>query len=596
MTGLAKAALNEPMINRVRIRKDRRGDLAIVEVCCICGGRHVHGAPKSGPLGNRVAHCGPPFRSSDIPTYNLVETMPHEPDERTILDGEIRSFFAAHDMSHPGTWLYPFERDDFKGHPVFDRDGNLVEIHATRPMWARDGKVFPGHHLVWRVNGNHEAPPRAPIVDERQHDEVFDLLQFTPERLALLKASGPNSTAAERERYGHLAELLWRYAERETPRVLAGLPPAAPPTLEPEPTSPPPSAAAPPPVTHDSPLPVIYRRLSDVQAQLIRWLWPGRIARGKVSLLAGHPGLGKSQVAVSLAAIVTTGGMFPVDGGRCEHGSVVILSAEDDAADTIKPRLLAAGADTSRCYTLDAVPDTDLDGSPFTRSFNLRTDLDRLAALLEAIGDAILVIVDPITAYLGATDSHRNAEVRGVLAPLADLAARYSVAVAAVSHLNKAGDNEALLRVTGSLAFVAAARAAYIITRDKDNPVRRLFLPLKNNLGNDQAGLAFIVEARELDGGIQTSRVAWESEPVTVTADEAMQPAEPDEERSQRDEIADWLQDLLGSGRMKSQEVQTKAKQAGFAWRTVQRAAREAGVAIKREGFGPETVTYWSLR
>lgn len=341
--------------------------------------------------------------------------------------------------------------------------------------------------------------------------------------------------------------------------------------------------------------PVVFRRLSDVQAQSIRWLWPGRFARGKVSMIAGNPGLGKSQVTASLAAIVTSGGPWPVDGGRCERGSVIFLSAEDDAADTIKPRLLAAGADTDRCYILDAVKDRDADGAARLRSFNLQSDLDRLAALLERIGDVAVVVIDPISAYLGGTDSHKNAEVRAVLAPLAELAARHGVAVVCVSHLNKAGGNEALMRVTGSLAFVAAARAAYVVARDKNDPQRRLFLPLKNNIGNDQAGLAFKVESSELDGGIQTSRVMWDSEAVTVTADEAMRPAETDDERSQRDEITDWLQDLLYPGRMKSQEVQSKAKQAGFAWRTVQRAAKESGVMMKREGFGPDTVTYWSL-
>lgn len=269
-------------------------------------------------------------------------------------------------------------------------------------------------------------------------------------------------------------------------------------------------------------VPVIFRRLSDVQAQPIRWLWPGRFARGKVSMIAGNPGLGKSQVTASLAAIVTTAGCWPVDAARCEAGSVVFLSAEDDAADTIKPRLLAAGADTGRCYTLDAVTDRDADGVARIRSFNLQGDLDRLAALLECIGDVALVVIDPISAYLGGTDSHKNAEVRAVLAPLAELAARHCVAVICVSHLNKAGGNEAVMRVTGSLGFVAAARAAYIVARDKDDPHRRLFLPIKNNIGNDQAGLAFKVESFELDDDIQTSRVMWDAEPVTVTADEAM--------------------------------------------------------------------------
>lgn len=340
---------------------------------------------------------------------------------------------------------------------------------------------------------------------------------------------------------------------------------------------------------------VAYRRMSDIQAKPIRWLWPGRIARGKVSMIAGNPGLGKSQLTASLAAIVTTGGRWPVDGGRCDRGSVIFLSAEDDAADTIKPRLMAAGADASRCYMLDAIRETDSDGLPHVRSFSLQKDVDRLGALLETLGEVAMVVIDPISAYLGGTDSHKNSDVRAALAPLSDLAARHGVAVIAVSHLNKGGGNEALMRVTGSLAFVAAARAAYLIAKCKDDPQRRLFLPLKNNLGADEGGLAFTIESCDLDGGIETSRVMWASQPVTMTADEAMRPA-TDDERTQRDEIGEWLQDLLADGRMKSKEVKAKAMQEGFAWRTVQRAAKAAGVNTReREGFGSDCATYWSL-
>src|SRR5215831_1137619 len=99
----------------------------------------------------------------------------------------------------------------------------------------------------------------------------------------------------------------------------------------------------------------IVRRLSEVEAKPIRWLWPGRIARGKVSMIAGHPGLGKSQITAALAAVVTTGGTWPVDRTQCERGSVILLNAEDDAADTIRPRLEAAGADISRIEIIEAV-------------------------------------------------------------------------------------------------------------------------------------------------------------------------------------------------------------------------------------------------
>lgn len=333
----------------------------------------------------------------------------------------------------------------------------------------------------------------------------------------------------------------------------------------------------------------IFRRVADVQAKPIRWLWPGRIAQGKVSIIAGNPGLGKSQVTVGMAATVSTGGLWPVDGKRCEVGNVIILSAEDDPSDTIRPRLEAAGADLSRVYILDAVLDGPLVGGGETpRAFNLKTDIDHLGSMLKEIGGAALVIIDPITAYLGTTDSHKNAEIRALLSPLAELAGQYGAAVVAVSHFNKNANTEALMRVTGSLAFVAAARAAYVVARDPENEARRLFLPLKNNLGNDQSGLAFTVEAVQVEsaiGMIGTSRVVWESSAVTVTAEEAMRPQVNNEERSDLDDAKDFLRGLLADGAVSSNQIRKDADGAGHNWRTIQRAQKDLGVIAFKDGM-----------
>lgn len=153
-------------------------------------------------------------------------------------------------------------------------------------------------------------------------------------------------------------------------------------------------------------------------------------------MLAGHPGLGKSQLTASMAAIVTTGGLWPVDKTRCERGNVVFFSAEDDAEDTIRPRLEAAGADLDRIFILDAVMEGN---GTRPRAFNLKADLPRLGQMLEYIGDVALVVIDPVTAYLGDTDSHKNADIRALLSPLGELASRHGAAVVCVSHLNKGG-------------------------------------------------------------------------------------------------------------------------------------------------------------
>ncbi len=334
---------------------------------------------------------------------------------------------------------------------------------------------------------------------------------------------------------------------------------------------------------------IAYRRVSDIKAKPIRWLWQGRIARGKVSMLAGNPGLGKSQVTVSMATVVSTGGTWPVDRTRCERGNVIFLSAEDDPADTIRPRLEAAGADLSRVFILDAVIESyRADGGEVVRAFNLNTDLVRLGTMLEEIGGAALIVIDPITAYLGEADSHKNAEIRALLSPLSDLAAKHGTAVVCVSHLNKGGGSEALMRVTGSMAFVAAARAAFIVAKDQENETRRLFLPLKNNIGNDQTGLAFTLQSAQVEspaGLIDTSRVIWETNAVTVTADEAMIVQGDPEERSALEEAKDFLQGLLADGAIAAKRVYAEARGAGYAERTMRRAQKALGVEAFKDGL-----------
>jgi putative DNA primase/helicase len=342
------------------------------------------------------------------------------------------------------------------------------------------------------------------------------------------------------------------------------------------------SEAAP---TSDDPSGIICSRVADIEAKPVHWLWRGRIARGKVTLIAGHPGLGKSQAGLSLAAIVSAGGKWPLCGEHCERGSVVILSAEDDAADTIRPRLEAAAADVSRVHLFEAVRDQDDKGEMRTRGLSLATDITRIAAKIAELSDVALLIVDPVSAYLGDTDSHKNADVRALLTPLADMASRHGVAVVLITHLSKNASAEALLRVQGSIAFAAAARAAWGVARDKNAPSRRLFLALKNNIGQDQTGLAFAVEGVTLPGGIETSRVVWEGEPVTMSAEEAFAPELNREDRAAVEEAKAFLAGLLADGPVPSRQVRADAEGAGHHWSAIRRAQVALGVDAVKEGF-----------
>ena len=268
---------------------------------------------------------------------------------------------------------------------------------------------------------------------------------------------------------------------------------------------------------------LISRRASEIQPEAIHWLWPQRIAQGKLCLIAGPPGLGKSQVTIYCAAIISSGGTW-CTGETCEAGDAFLLSAEDGPADTIRPRLEACGAHLDRVHVIEAVRDKQRD-----RFFNLNSDLEALAAALTARPGAKIIIIDPISAYLGNVDSHNNADVRGVLAPLAKLAADHGVAVVCVTHLNKSPSTDPLARVIGSTAFGAAVRTAFLVGLDNMNPERRLFLLLKTNISRRCPGLAFRLEPYVLIPGIETSRVAWDAESVTITASEALTPSTPDE-------------------------------------------------------------------
>jgi putative DNA primase/helicase len=169
---------------------------------------------------------------------------------------------------------------------------------------------------------------------------------------------------------------------------------------------------------------LISRCAGDIVPEKIEWIWPNRIARGKHTCIAGEPGTGKSQLTIAIVAAVTIGGEWPCGEGSAPLGNVIVLNAEDSASDTIVPRLLAAGADRARVTLVSAVRNPD--GT--RRTLNLQADLALLEREIARIGNVALVIIDPVSSYLGKADSHNNSEVRGVLEPLSEMAERMRVA------------------------------------------------------------------------------------------------------------------------------------------------------------------------
>jgi hypothetical protein len=323
---------------------------------------------------------------------------------------------------------------------------------------------------------------------------------------------------------------------------------------------------------------IITRAFSDIKPEALRWLWPGRIPLGKITLLVGDPGLGKSLLTIDIASRVTRGQPFP-DGAVCESGVVIMASAEDDPADTIRPRLDAASAVASRVHTLEGVRVVQNNGSASERPFQLEMGIAALEETLLRMPDVRLIVIDPISAYLGNTDSNCNAEIRGLLSPLATLAARHHVAVLCVTHLRKSA-GPAVHRANASIAFTAAARASWAVAADPAEPERRLMLAVKQNLGPAIGGLAFRIATEN-----GPPRLNWDQGAVNLTANDVLGSVEDRESQDAKREAESWLKEQLGSGPISVQQLQAEAKTEGLSWATVRRAKESLGVVAKKSGL-----------
>jgi len=330
-----------------------------------------------------------------------------------------------------------------------------------------------------------------------------------------------------------------------------------------------------------------YVCLSDVVSKPVDWLWYKRIAYGKLSLLSGDPGLGKSLITLDLAGRITTGNNWPVDNAPCKKGSVIFLNAEDEVDDTIKPRLVTIGADVSKVFAITAAKDFDKENEVIDRSVSLKTDINRIEGIIKKIPDCRLFVIDPITAYMEGTDSYKNAEVRTFLAPIKLLAEKTGVAVLLVSHLNKSTGHNAINRISGSGALPALCRAVYNVAKDEDDEEIRYFIPVKNNLGVDRGAFTYRIVSTDND----MPRVEWGESIIDLTADEAMG-ATHGESKSAVDEAADFLEQELSHGSMKMIDLKEKAKQNDISPASLKRAKKLKGVVADREG-GRDGYWYW---
>lgn len=306
--------------------------------------------------------------------------------------------------------------------------------------------------------------------------------------------------------------------------------------------------------------------MSEVIPESVDWLWDGRIPRGKLTILDGDPGLGKSTLTCHLAACLSTGKPpeGQTEGVRC---GVLLFNCEDGLSDTLQPRLTAAGADLSEVYTIQD-------------PMQLPGDIARMESAAVARGVA-LIVIDPLMAYLSTlTNSHKDQDIRRVLSLLAEMAQRTRTAIVLVRHLNKQQGTSAMYRGGGSIGIIGAARSGLLVAPDPDNPkTDRVLASIKSNLGPAPAALRFRIEPGENGAG----RIVWLGE-CDWSADKLTAPPESEESRGALREAKAFLREMLQSGPVLVTELAIGAKRQHISWPTLKRAKGVLKVTSERDG------------
>ena len=313
----------------------------------------------------------------------------------------------------------------------------------------------------------------------------------------------------------------------------------------------------------------LIERMTLVEEETVDFLWNKRIPRGKLTLFDGDPGVGKSYTALAIAAALSQGRALPFDREPEAALRSLIISAEDGPADTLKPRLRLLNADMD----MIAIPHRARGYFPGIINASLIQQMLREFP-------AALVVLDPIIAFASRKNTDKASDVRELLGPLVVLAEKHKTAFVLIRHLNKSIQNKALYRGQGSIDFAAACRSAFIFAQDPDNPERRLMAHAKSTLAGFQPTLEYFIDK---DGLFR-----WGNQ-TTETADEALGTGEPRKkhEAQHLEAAVRFLEDILGNGPKPSNDVKSKARDAGISNATLWRAKESMDVkASKERGTG----------
>lgn len=332
--------------------------------------------------------------------------------------------------------------------------------------------------------------------------------------------------------------------------------------------------------------------LSDFEPTRLSWRSRGRLARGKITVLDGDPGNGKSTLLTDWIAKITTGRPLPDApyGTEPNERGVILISAEDDPSDTIVPRLLAAGGCPENVLLLNQVPVRgeggeqvmDDDGNPKMDWFGLPDNIGLLEAAVRSM-DASLVVIDPMMAFLSRdVKSNSDQDVRQALSPLAIMAQETGVSVVLVRHLNKSGGVNALYRGGGSIGIIGLARIGLLLGRPKDQPDLRVLASVKNNISAHAPSLGFRLQPVQ---GTDVALMECIGEVAYTAYDILEGDLTSEQEQDERDEAMIWLEDFLTGGPRNSKDVFAEGKKASISNNALRIAKTKMGVLAKKQGY-----------
>ena len=356
------------------------------------------------------------------------------------------------------------------------------------------------------------------------------------------------------------------------------------------------------------------RTMSHSRKKKLYWLWQSRIPYGTMSTIAGDPDEGKSLITLYLAARVSRGEKLYGNAEDTEPGEVLLLSAEDDPEITLRPRLEAVGADLDKIHLLESVMLTDGEGAESERIAQLDTDIKAIEKILDNNPQITLIIIDPISSFLGAANINREQEVRRVLQPLARRARNSGLAVVMVAHFNKNSETRSAMdRVGGAKAIVGMGRAAWTCIREPkkdpqpgepmkiEDPDRRLFLKLKGNLAPSKiGGLVYTIKTALIEVEDKRGKPVMEEQPyivwleeTTSTAQEIVIDRDSSGGKPKIDVVKEWLRTYLeaAGGYAPAEAVAAAAAERSYSTSTLHRAKQQ--LKLKLGWIGRES--HWAL-